>query len=62
MTYNIKKRKGNKDVEYNNSSRRFRPLGSRFMALSIKCDFLALRTVSPDSCSFTVTSKTKRLP
>ena len=30
MTYNIKrKRKTNKDIGYNNSSRRFRPLGSR---------------------------------
>ena len=45
MTYNIKKkRKLNKDIGYNNSSRRRRPLGSRIMALSIKCDSLALRT------------------
>ena len=27
--------------DYNNSSRRFRPWGSRVMALSIKCDSLA---------------------
>ena len=39
-----KKRKTNKDIGYNNSSRRFRPLGSRVMALFIKCDSLALRT------------------
>ena len=45
MTYNIKKKRTtNKDIGYNNSSRRFRPLGSRVMALSIKCDSLALRT------------------
>ena len=42
MTYNIKKkRKTNKDMGYKNSSRWFRPLGSRVMALSIKYDFLA---------------------
>ena len=42
MTYNIKKKiKTNKDMDYNNSSRRFRQLGSRVMALSIKCDSLA---------------------
>ena len=45
MTYNIKrKRKTNKDIGYNNSSRRLRPIGSRVMALSMKCDSLALRT------------------
>ena len=39
ITYNIKKkRKTNKDMDYNNSSRRFRPLGSRVMAFFIKCD------------------------
>ena len=43
MTYNIKKeKKTKKDIDYNNSSRRFRPLGSRVMALCIKCDSLAL--------------------
>ena len=47
ITYNIKKkRKTNKDMDYNNSSRRFRPLGSRVMAFFIKCDSLALRTES----------------
>ena len=47
MTYNIKrKRKTNKDIGYNNSSRRLRPIGSRVMALSMKCDSLALRTES----------------
>ena len=40
------KRKNDKDMDYNNSSRRFRPLGSRVMALSIKCYSLALRTES----------------
>ena len=45
MTSNLKKkRETNKNIDYNNSSRRFRPLGSRVMALSIKCDSLALRT------------------
>ena len=50
MTYNTKnwKRKNSKDIDYINSSRQFRPLGSRVMALSIKCDSqsLALRTES----------------
>ena len=47
MTYNIKTGKENtKDMDYNNLSRRFRPSGSRVMALSIKCDSLALRTES----------------
>ena len=48
MTYNTKngKRKNYKNMDYNNSSRPFRPLGSRVMALSIKCDSLALRTES----------------
>ena len=48
MTYNTKnwKRKNSKDIDYINSSRRFRPLGSSVMALSIKCNFLALRTES----------------
>ena len=42
MTYNIKKKRTtNKDIGYNNSSRRFRPLGSRVMPLFIKCDSLA---------------------
>ena len=31
-------------MDYNNSSRQFRPWGSRVMALSIKCDYLALHT------------------
>ena len=45
--YNIeKKRKTNKDMDYNDLSRQFRPLGSRVMALSIKCDSLAIRTES----------------
>ena len=38
--------KNTKDMDYNNSSRRFRPWGSRVMALSIKCDSRALRTES----------------
>ena len=47
MTYIKKtKRKTNKDMDYNNSSWRLRPLGSRIMALSIKCDSLTLRTES----------------
>ena len=47
MRYDIeKKRKTNKDMDYNNLSRRFRPLGSRVMSLSIKCVSLALRTES----------------
>ena len=33
-------------MHYNNSSPRFRPLGSGVMALSIKCGSLALRTES----------------
>ena len=41
-----------KDIDYNNSSRRFRPWGSRVMALSIKCDSLALQTESRDSVQF----------
>ena len=46
MKYDIeKKRKTNKDMDYNNLSRRFRP-GSRVMSLSIKCVSLALRTES----------------
>ena len=48
MTYNIKNKKTNKDISwdigYNNSSRQFRPLGSRVIASSIKCDSLDLRT------------------
>ena len=39
-------RKNIKEKDYNNSSRRFRPWGSRVMALSLKCDSLALRTES----------------
>ena len=47
MKYDIeKKRKTSKDMDYNNLSRRFRPLGSRVMSLSIKCVSLALRTES----------------
>ena len=46
MVYNIKKnRKTSKDIDYT-SWRQFRPLGLRVMALSIKCDSLALRTGS----------------
>ena len=33
-----KEKKTNRDMDYNNSSRRFKPLGSRVIALSIKCD------------------------
>ena len=39
-------------MDYNNSSRRFRPWGSRVMALSIKCDSLALRTESREEWIF----------
>ena len=47
MTYSIKKkRRSSKDLDYNNSSWRFSPLGSRVMALSIKCDSLAVRIES----------------
>ena len=53
MKYNIeKKRKTNKDMDYNDSSRQFRPLGSRVMALSIKCVSLALRTESREEWTF----------
>ena len=53
MTYNIKlERKNSKDMDYNNSSRRFRPWGSRVMALSIKCHSLALRTESREERVF----------
>ena len=41
-----KEKKTNRDMDYNNSSRRFKPLGSRIIALSIKCDSLTLRTES----------------
>ena len=42
IKYSIEtKRKTNKAMDYNNLSRRFRPLGSRVMSLSIKCDSLA---------------------
>ena len=42
MTFNIKKkRKTNRDMDYNNSSQWFRPLDSRVMALPIKFDSLA---------------------
>ena len=47
MKYDIEtKRKTNKDMDYDNLSRRFRPLGSRVMSLSIKSVSLALRTES----------------
>ena len=39
-------------MDYNNLSRRFRPLGSRVMSLSIKCDSLALRTESREEWIF----------
>ena len=53
MNYDIeKKRKTNKDMDYNNLSRRFRPLGSRVMSLSIKCVSLALRTESREEWIF----------
>ena len=49
MTYNTKKLEKKRIIriwDYNNSSRRLRPLGSRVMALSIKSDPLPLRTES----------------
>ena len=54
MTYNTKTGKGKntKDMDYNNSSRRFRPWGSRVVALSIKCASLALRTESREEWIF----------
>ena len=39
-------------MDYNNSTRRFRPLGYRVMTLSIKCDSLALRTESREEGIF----------
>ena len=39
-------------MDYNNSTRRFRPLGYRVMALSIKCDSLALRPESREERIF----------
>ena len=39
-------------MDYNNSSRRIRPWGSRVMAFSIKCDSLALRTESREEWIF----------
>ena len=45
-------RKNNKDMDYNNSSGRLRPWGSRIIALSIKCDSLALRTESREEWIF----------
>ena len=39
-------------MDYNDSSRPFRPLGSRVMALSIKCVSLALRTESREEWTF----------
>ena len=39
-------------MDYNDSSRQFRPLGSRVMALSIKCDSLALVTESREEWIF----------
>ena len=47
-----KKRKTNKDMDYNDSSRQFGPVGSRVMALSIQCDSLALRTESREEWIF----------
>ena len=56
MTYNTKtgtlEGKNTKDMDYNNSSGRFRPWGSRVMALSIKFDALALRTESREEWIF----------
>ena len=54
MTYDTKnwKRKNTKDMDYINSSRRLRQLGSSVMALSIKCDSLALRTESREERIF----------
>ena len=43
-------RKNNRDMDYNNSSRRFRLWGSRVMAF--KCDSLALRTESREEWIF----------
>ena len=48
------KRKNDKDMDNNNSSPRFRPLGSRVMALSIKCVSLALRTESRKEWIFSI--------
>ena len=45
-------RKNTKDMDYNNSSWRFRPWGSRVVALSIKCDSLPLRTESREEWIF----------
>ena len=39
-------------MDYNNSSRRFRPLGSTVMALSVKYDSLPLRTDSREEWIF----------
>ena len=39
-------------MDYSDSSQRFRPLGSRAMALSIKCDSLALPTESREEWIF----------
>ena len=39
-------------MDYNNSSLRFKPWGSRVIALSIKCDSLALRTESREEWIF----------
>ena len=39
-------------MDYNDSSRPFRPLGSRVMALSIKCVSLTLRTESREEWTF----------
>ena len=46
------KGKTTKDMDYNTSSRRFRPWGLRVMALSIKCDSLALRSESREERIF----------
>ena len=51
-TQKLERKKNTKDMDYNNSSRRFRPWGSRVMALSIKCDSLALRTESREEWIF----------
>jgi len=47
MTNNTKnwKRKNTKDIYYHNSLRRFRPYGSRVMALSIKSEQSHLKSL-----------------
>ena len=51
-------KKNDEDMDYSNSSLRFRPLGSRVMALSIKYHSLALRTESREECEFSLVGLT----